>query len=159
MRRGNKTKAASMLHQRWSNSFGNPFHTFPTSQLGELCQTMSISFQNQYFHIHTHFTLWLASCVEVRKETGFELLSLAFCSLQNYFCHFSCAEPFSMADGYSLRLQVAVRYKHLWFPMWSENTSYEMGLIQHNLAPRVCSHALSYKLTSASMPTLRMHAS
>lgn len=74
---------------RWSNSpWDTPAsNTFPWSNWGRLCPTISVTFPND-----TLFTLWLASSAEVRKEPGFELFSpaLFFHSWTNYFCHFSC---------------------------------------------------------------------
>lgn len=51
-------------------------HTFLWSRnLGGLRPAISGTFRNRQVDIHTHFTLWLASCAEVRKEPG--LLSQA----------------------------------------------------------------------------------
>lgn len=46
--------------------------------IGEACPTISATFQNWQYNIHSHFTQWLVSCAKLRKEAGFELLSLAF---------------------------------------------------------------------------------
>ncbi len=61
-----------------------------------LCPTISATSWNRRSDFHAHFTLWLASCAEVSKEPGFELLSQCsffFHSVHNHFCHFSCVQP------------------------------------------------------------------
>lgn len=49
-------------------------HTFLTSDWGGSV-SIFVTFQNWQCDIHTHFMLWLVSCVEVRDEPGPVLLS------------------------------------------------------------------------------------
>lgn len=57
----------------------------------------AVTFPNRS-NVHSHFTLWSASFVEVREEAGFEVFSsLSLCSFffllstrLNCFCHFPC---------------------------------------------------------------------
>lgn len=52
--------------------------------------TVCVAFWNRQSEIHIHFTLWLASCVWLRKELGFKLFTqpLVFHFWHNYFWHF-----------------------------------------------------------------------
>ncbi len=54
---------------------------------------ISSAFWNRQSDIHTHFMLRIASCVEVRKDPGFELLSEA------HFFSFFCVQHFKCAPG------------------------------------------------------------
>ncbi len=88
-----RVKVASILHQnclsdgRVASETPSP-HTFLTSELGELCLTISVTFQNQ--HSHPLHALIGQLCW---REKGFELSpTLFFHLLHNYFWHFSCEQ-------------------------------------------------------------------
>lgn len=49
------------------------------SDLGDLCLPISVTFQNGQSDFHTHFMLWMGSCVEVRKYAGLELYLFSIC--------------------------------------------------------------------------------
>ncbi len=102
----------------WLNSLGRPLSPPPSDVTLMVAVSISAIFRNSQSNIHTHFTSWLVSCVEVRMEPGFELFSLFFHSWNNYLWHFLCVQPSATLWISSRRLQ-----KSLKMHVWSDSTS------------------------------------